>query len=143
MIAWTMPYSDPAAQREYQRQWCANRRAEWMAGKSCADCGSTTDLEVDHVDPSQKVSHRVWSWSRARRDAELAKCVVRCQPCHQRKTTRGQENGPRKVTAADVRLIRQAYAAGDVTQKALGQRFGLGQLAVSRIVRRVTWADVQ
>lgn len=75
-----------AAQREYQRQWIAARRAAWLAGKSCATCGATDNLEVDHIDPLKKVTHRVWSWSEKRRQAELAKCQVLCTSCHLDKT---------------------------------------------------------
>lgn len=82
-----MPYKDPEAQREYQRQWIAARRAKWFEGKACIDCGGTDDLELDHRDPTQKVSHRIWSWSWERIEAEAAKCDVRCHDCHERKST--------------------------------------------------------
>ncbi len=81
-----VPYKDAAKQREYARLWIARRRAEYMADKACLDCGATEQLEIDHVDPTQKVSHRIWSWSAARRSAELAKCVVRCRECHLKRT---------------------------------------------------------
>lgn len=44
------------------------------------------NLEVDHIDPDQKISHKVWSWAKPRRDAELAKCQVLCNKCHKNKT---------------------------------------------------------
>lgn len=95
-----MPYADPAQQREYQRQWIAGRRAEWLAGKSCVICGSQEDLQVDHIDPAKKLSHRVWSWSIEKRDAELAKCQVLCRPHHQEKTLRDYSlDGVRHGTA--------------------------------------------
>lgn len=75
-----------ANMREYKRKWAAARRADWMAGKSCVQCGSTQSLEVDHIDPAQKVSHRIWTWAIPRRDAELAKCQVLCTECHKVKT---------------------------------------------------------
>ena len=74
-----------AYMRDYQRQWCAARRAEWFADKTCVDCGSVDALEIDHVDPAQKVSSHIWSWAEERRVVELEKCVVRCNPCHARK----------------------------------------------------------
>jgi hypothetical protein len=77
-----VPYKDPAAQREYQRQWMANRRAEYLADRSCVLCGSTDALEIDHSNPRLKVEHRIWSWSRPRLEAELAKCIVVCHRCH-------------------------------------------------------------
>jgi hypothetical protein len=81
-----MAYATPAARREYQRLWCAKNRADYMTGKSCAVCGSTSSLEVDHIDPEQKVSHRIWSWSAERRASELAKCQILCADHHKEKT---------------------------------------------------------
>lgn len=72
--------------REYKRRWVATRRAEWMADKSCVQCGTKQSLEVDHIDPGQKVSHRIWSWAISRRDAELAKCQILCTEHHKAKT---------------------------------------------------------
>ena len=72
--------------REYKRRWVAARRAEWMADKSCVQCGTTQSLEVDHIDPTQKVAHRIWSWAIPRRNAELAKCQVLCTEHHKAKT---------------------------------------------------------
>lgn len=81
-----MPLADKTALREYQREWIAERREAFFAGKSCAECGSTDQLELDHIDPSLKVTHRIWSWSAPRRNAELAKCQVLCADCHLLKT---------------------------------------------------------
>lgn len=79
-----MPYADKARQREYQRLWVARNRADWiLAHGPCTACGSWNSLEVDHIDPSQKVNHRIWSWSPQRREAELAKCRVLCRKCHE------------------------------------------------------------
>jgi hypothetical protein len=90
-MMYPMSYANPDEQREYVRQWMAKRRAAFFAGKSCVDCGSTEQLEIDHVDPTQKVAHRIWSWRKDRRELELAKCVVRCRSCHRIKTNR--DNG--------------------------------------------------
>ena len=79
-----MPYQDKAAQREYQRRWVAQRRAEFLADKACAWCGSIDSLELHHADPNKKVSHAIWSWGRERRLNEIAKCVVICRSCHER-----------------------------------------------------------
>jgi len=65
----------------------AERRFVWLnANGPCVKCGSDEDLEVDHIDPSLKIDHKVWSWSDVRRSAELAKCQVLCHKCHARKT---------------------------------------------------------
>lgn len=78
--------SNPSEMRRYKREWMAARRREWFQGKSCVRCGSVDRLEIDHIDPSQKVHHAVWSWRKDRREAELAKCQVLCDPCHEQKT---------------------------------------------------------
>src|SRR5438046_1152099 len=85
-----MPYRDKAKQRAYQAAWLRERRATWLKGKSCVTCGSVTNLEIDHVDPKAKQSHRVFSWRAERRDAELARTQVLCASCHRRK---GQKSG--------------------------------------------------
>ena|ERR1035438_9308129 len=74
--------------REYQREWLAKRRSEWIEaqGGRCVKCGSVDRLEVDHIDPSTKVASAVWSWSETRRLEELAKCQVLCHDCHKIKT---------------------------------------------------------
>ncbi len=75
------------AKREYDRKWIAKRRADWLAIHGpCVDCESWEELEIDHIDRFTKVSHRVWSWSEERRDAELDKCAVRCRICHDKRT---------------------------------------------------------
>jgi 5-methylcytosine-specific restriction endonuclease McrA len=82
-----MPFKSLAARRRYARDWMRRRRESWLAANGpCRQCGATADLEVDHIDPAQKVSHAVWSWSAARREAELAKCQVLCSTCHKKKT---------------------------------------------------------
>lgn len=78
------------AKRAYQREFLARRRREWIdsQGGCCANCGSTEDLEIDHIDPSTKLCNPSQVWSRCRefREAELAKCQVLCADCHKAKT---------------------------------------------------------
>lgn len=84
-----MPLRTRQEQSEYQRLWVKRRREVWVrAHGPCAECGSWEQPEIDHVDPSTKQTSvaAVWSWSKAKRDRELAKCQVLCKPCHRRKT---------------------------------------------------------
>lgn len=81
-----MPYADPDKQREYMRKWIHDRRVAWFADKFCIWCGGRERLELDHIDPSLKVTHRIWSWAEAKREVELAKCRVLCRPCHMYKS---------------------------------------------------------
>ena len=69
--------------KEYRE---TRRRREYLASKRCYACGSTENLELDHRDPSTKISHAFWGWSRERLEKELAKCDVMCQDCHKLKT---------------------------------------------------------
>lgn len=87
-----MGYKDKAKQREYQKNWYKARRVEWIEenGGKCVQCGSTHQLEVDHINHETKVSHRVWSWTLEKRMVELAKCQLLCRSCHYKKT--GSEN---------------------------------------------------
>jgi 5-methylcytosine-specific restriction endonuclease McrA len=85
----TMPYKDQDRQRQFQRERVRKIRAEYLSGKVCATCGTAEGLEIDHIDPSQKVSHRIWSWSSSRRATELDKCQTLCSPCHKAKTAKG------------------------------------------------------
>lgn len=83
-----MPYKDLRKKREYQRLRLAEARSKWLTENGpCVHCGGDFELEVDHIDRSQKVDHKVWSWSKQRRDAELAKCQVLCSDCHNKKTS--------------------------------------------------------
>lgn len=90
-----MPYKSRAAQRAYQREWCAKRRAHYVEkhGGKCIKCGSMRKLEFDHKDPREKISHKIWSWSIARIEAELEKCQLLCQRCHDLKTYQDFPNG--------------------------------------------------
>lgn len=82
-----MPIRDPEERRAYHREWKRKRREDWFAGKKCVKCGSAEKLELDHIDRTTKVSHNIWSWTEERRLAEIAKCQVLCEQCHQAKTT--------------------------------------------------------
>jgi hypothetical protein len=79
-------YKDKEKQKQFNREWVAKRRKEWIDKNGPCKCGSSDRLQVDHIDPATKVSHRVWSWSDTRRNAELAKCQVLCYACHKTKT---------------------------------------------------------
>jgi hypothetical protein len=80
-------YKNPDRQRRYARYWMKLRRKEWFAANGpCKQCGSAERLELDHIDPATKTTHVVWSWAKARRESELAKCQALCHDCHKAKT---------------------------------------------------------
>lgn len=81
-----MPYAKEK-QRQYQNEWMKRRRLDWLqANGPCVKCGSWENLQVDHKDPELKVTHRIWSWAKERREKELAKCQPLCRDCHWAKT---------------------------------------------------------
>lgn len=136
------------AQAEYQRKWMAARRKAWFDENGpCVDCGSSDRLELDHVVASTKVSHAVWSWSAMRRDVELAKCVVRCVPCHDRKTlaqgeySRGSAHGRSKLTEEQVRLLRVAYLQGQNVAE-IARQFNISRDTANKAARGITWKHV-
>lgn len=51
----------------------------------------------------------------------------------------GERHGNAKVTDAERAEIRRLYASGRYTQKELGERFGIADVSVGRIVRPETW----
>lgn len=84
-----MPYANKESQRLYQKRWILQRRREWCDRNGpCLWCGSDEDLEVDHIDPKDKVVDVASLWSRSERvrAKELVKCQVLCKPCHYLKT---------------------------------------------------------
>jgi 5-methylcytosine-specific restriction endonuclease McrA len=87
-----MGYEDDIERkRKYQREWLAARRAAWFVDHpKCVNCGGNENLELDHIDSTTKVSHKIWSWSQKRREAELNKCQVLCKKCH---LSKSRENG--------------------------------------------------
>jgi 5-methylcytosine-specific restriction endonuclease McrA len=85
------PYADKEAQRTFQREWMRSRRSKWVADNGpCRVCGSSDNLEVDHIDPSLKTMspRSIWSLSdkNKRKTAELDNCQVLCKVCHLKKT---------------------------------------------------------
>lgn len=69
-------------------------RKKWFTENGpCKKCGSEESLELDHINPEEKVAHTVWSWTPMRRELELAKCQVLCRKCHREKTSGRQEIG--------------------------------------------------
>jgi len=135
-----MPYSDPKRQSKYQCDRVARRRTEWLtANGPCVDCGSWERLEVDHVDPALKVSHRIWFWSERRLREELSKCVPRCFGCHLKKSAlehaKGENAGCHVLTAQDVASIRRSSESNG----RLADRYGVDRATIFKARKGITW----
>jgi hypothetical protein len=63
-------------------------RTTYLSDKKCVICKNTKNLEIDHINKKDKVSHKFWLWSKQRREEELKKCQVLCRKCHVEKTIR-------------------------------------------------------
>lgn len=114
-----MPYKNKEQQKEYQRQWMANRRSKWFAENGpCIKCNSWNNLELDHINPEDKISHNIWSWSEKRIKEETAKCQVLCEDCHKEKTLNnkeycyGENSGKTSLKDEDVIYARKEFLNG-------------------------------
>ena len=102
-----MPYSDPNAQKQAQREWyeknksitaqrsaeARKRKKEWykdlMKDKSCTKCGESdiACLDWHHTDPTKKegsVSFLLSNNSKKMILEEIEKCVCLCSNCHRK-----------------------------------------------------------
>jgi 5-methylcytosine-specific restriction endonuclease McrA len=85
-----------AAYRQRNRDYIT---AERLRRGKCGDCGLLVAVnnmlmfEFDHIDTKTKVRGCWTSWSIAKIDAELAKCELRCYPCHKARTARQHAEG--------------------------------------------------
>lgn len=129
-----VPYKDPAAHAAYMREWVANRRKTWLSDHGpCKRCGSWEDLTVDHIDPKNKISHKVWSWSTERMEIELAKCQVLCSSCHKKKTA--AENAARFMDHGAAKWGRRGCKCLSCkTRNAEAQKKRRASLSVGRVV---------
>lgn len=138
-----MSYKDSQKQKAYQNSWLKERRRRWLQEHGpCVSCGSWEQLEIDHVNPTKKLTHRVWSWSTKRRDLELSKCVVRCTDCHQEKTAiensnafSGKSNPNARLTDDDVAAIRSSSQ----TRSELAARFNVSSWQIWAIRTGRRW----
>jgi DNA-binding XRE family transcriptional regulator len=136
--------------RKYQREWLAKRRQvglDYLGGR-CASCGTTDKLELDHIDPSTKVDHKIWSWKWERQIVELDKCQLLCETCHTTKTLVNGDYGPpkqgekhwcAKISDAEALQIRDLYAYTNMTQKEIAIIYGISRQTVGHITTGYHW----
>lgn len=142
------------SQREYQRKWLAQRKADFYKDKSCVQilsngsiCGSIEGLELDHIDPSTKISHNIWSWREERRLAEIAKCQVLCHSCHKTKSAaehaKGTDFPHSKLKEPDVRKIRQLYTTETYSLREIGKLFDVDHSLIWQVVNNKIWTHIE
>ena len=80
-----------AYMREYMLRRYRRRREQGFSiiGRKCVDCGSTENLEFDHVDRGQKTHDvaKIFSYRNEVFLTEVRKCVPRCHACHKARTS--------------------------------------------------------
>lgn len=134
-----MGYKDKEKQREYQRQWMAKRRQEWIDENGPCACGSFNKLEVDHIDPKLKTMEvrSIWSCRKEIRELELAKCQVLCYDCHLEKTLINGDAALKQIkfSRTIVDNIRNEYKNGDVTYKELSIKYNVSINTVGGYIR--------
>jgi len=80
----------PERQAEYNAEILAEYHA-WRSeairqmGGCCWQCGSTTKLEIDHIDLRTKKYTVTVGWRRPDIANELKKCQLLCKECHKKK----------------------------------------------------------
>lgn len=135
--------------RNYQRNWIARRRKDWFDKNGpCVICGSMEQLELDHINPEDKITHVVWSLSEGKRNLELSKCQVLCRTCHKRKTSeynrsrlKGKPNyRDRTLRPEVVDGIRKLSRLG-LTQRFIAELYGTGRRVVQRIQKNETYIE--
>lgn len=130
-----MPYKDKDKQREYQRNCLAARRLKWFTENGpCRHCGSNENLEVDHVNPNDKVSHRIWSWTESKRLEELKKCQVLCKNCHFEKTLEENKLRHKGVSRPETRIVsnEKILKVKELTEKGLSEKEACSIVGISR-----------
>ena len=118
------------------------RRAELIEklGGRCAVCGSTENLEFDHIDSSSKEINvsKCITLNFSRIEAELDKCQLLCHICHLKKTKECKD-GNIKISDEIANKIRKEYSSNHITQKELGEKYGLKQREVSYVINNKRW----
>lgn len=95
-----------AYHKEYQLKRYHRRRnaAILQLGGKCISCSSYEELELDHINPKDKLFSiaKLWGLSEEKWQSEIAKCQLLCKTCHIDKT--------RKDNGHDSRHTHGTYA---------------------------------
>ncbi len=112
--------------RQYNRERHQERRAKYieMLGGVCTRCGSTEQLEFDHVDPMEK-RYTVSAYFKGKEDrheAEIMKCQLLCKQCHVDKSIEDSGKHPARGTHGTLSSYRHCKCEECVTAKRLWWR---------------------
>jgi 5-methylcytosine-specific restriction endonuclease McrA len=122
------------------------RYLEYLGGK-CVECGSTDDLEFDHVDPQTR-SFCVGFNSKSEDQVfqELTKCQLLCHTCHLVKSAtekaKGSDVWTARLTEDQVLVIRELYQTECKSYSKLAEEFDVTSATIRNIVKRITWTHI-
>lgn len=127
----------PEKMKVYQKEWVRKRRQDWLKlNGPCRHCGSWDKLEIDHVDPKNKLCNPTFLWSRKQsvRDEELAKCQVLCSKCHAKKTYPPRKCGTSTQYGAGCRCADCRKWRSDRHYRYKAKYAGVVELADTRVL---------
>lgn len=85
--------------RQKERYHTNRTRFLLVLGNECAACGTSKDLEFDHIDPSTKEKKIAGLLGRSSEETimeELVKCQLLCKACHRTKSNKDIGNISRR-----------------------------------------------
>lgn len=89
-----MPYKDKEKQREFQKLWMRQRRAEYLKDKCCALCQSTEELGLLRKEVyRQKRISGIWGARAKKKELALENCIVLCHECLKREKNKTRTTG--------------------------------------------------
>lgn len=95
---------------EYMRERYRRVRSEieQLLGGCCAQCGTVSSLQIDHIDRTKKTMrvNRMTSVKRERLLKELENCQLLCDSCHRLKTINDLGNKVAKGAHGTLSSIR-------------------------------------
>lgn len=96
--------------------------------------------ECNHIDGNRS-NNSYWNLEWATRSENLAHKVNVLESGHP-PVWRGEDNAMTSLSEKEVIALRHEYARGAISQKALGEKYGISQASVWHIVTGDTWGHV-
>lgn len=89
------------------------KRAKWIEDNGpCKKCGSSKDLEIDHIDPKSKSFEIHFALSLKTLEPELVKCQVLCHDCHRKKSNEENSNRHTRIILPMIHGTLKCYWRG-------------------------------
>lgn len=108
---------------------------EWLVGPIpndyfvCHKCDTPACVNPDHLFAGTRSDNMKDAYRKGRLSLDLNRCILYGEDCPTSYLTENQ-----------VRDMRQIYAQGDISQRAIGRQFGISESHAHAILRRKKWA---